>query len=108
MKPVKYIIENKHDLLWGLSINTVGYETINKGEKYPTANHQTGYYFSPRKGRILQEYQLVYISEGEGTFKTQSIEATTIKAGTMFLLFPGDGILIIQILISAGNNIGRI
>ena len=90
MKPVKYIIENKHDLLWGLSINTVGYETINKGEKYTTANHQTGYYFSPRKGRILQEYQLVYISEGEGTFKTQSIEATTIKAGTMFLLFPGE------------------
>ena len=90
MKPVKYIIENKHDLLWGLSINTVGYETITKGEKYPTANHQTGYYFSPRKGRILQEYQLVYIFEGEGTFKTQSIEATTIKAGTMFLLFPGE------------------
>ena len=34
MKPIKYIIENERDLLWGLSINTVGYEHIKKGEKY--------------------------------------------------------------------------
>lgn len=90
MKPIKYIIENERDLLWGLSINTVGYEMISKGEKYPTNQHLDSYYFSPDKGRILQEYQLVYISEGRGVFESQSIERTAIKAGTMFLLFPGE------------------
>lgn len=90
MKPIKYIIENEHDLLWGLSINTVGYEMIDKGEKYPTNEHLDSYYFSPEKGRVLQEYQLIYISEGEGILQTQSIEKTPIKAGTMFLLFPNE------------------
>ena len=61
MKPVKYIVENERDLLWGLSINTVGYEQINKGDKYPTNKHLPNYYFSIEKGRVLQEYQLVYI-----------------------------------------------
>lgn len=90
MKTINYIIENERDLLWGLSINTVGYEVIDKGANYPTNKHLVGYYFSPAKGRILQEYQLVYISEGKGVFQSQSIEKTTIKAGTMFLLFPGE------------------
>lgn len=90
MKPIKYIIENERDLLWGLSINTVGYELISKGEKYPTREHLDSYYFSPEKGRVLQEYQLVYISEGRGVFQSRSIGRTTIKAGTMFLLFPGE------------------
>lgn len=90
MKPIKYIIENERDLLWGLSINTVGYETIDKGEKYPTNEHLDNYYFSPQKGRVLQEYQLIYIAEGEGVFQTQSIERTVITAGTMFLLFPDE------------------
>lgn len=30
VKPIKYIIENERDALWGLSINTVGYELIEK------------------------------------------------------------------------------
>lgn len=81
MKPIKYIIENERDLLWGLSINTVGYEMIDKGEKYPTNKHLDSYYFSPEKGRVLQEYQLIHISEGEGVLQTQSMEKTTIKAG---------------------------
>jgi len=90
MKSIKYIIENERDLLWGLSINTVGYEHIKEGEKYPTDKHLTGYYFSPEKGRILQEYQLVYISEGSGFFESWSVKRTKIKAGTMFLLFPDE------------------
>ena len=90
MKEIKYIVENERDLLWGLSITTVGCETIGKGMKYPTANHQQGYYFDPQKGRVLQDYQLVYIPEGSGTFRTQSVETTSVKAGTMFLLFPDE------------------
>lgn len=90
MNPIRYIVENERDLLWGLSINTVGYETISKGERYPTNRHLDAYYFSPAKGRVLQEYQLVYISEGRGTFQSQSVGKTIIKAGTMFLLFPDE------------------
>lgn len=90
MKRIKYIIENEWDLLWGLSVTTVGGETIHRGDKYPTEEHLDSYLFSTKQGRILQEYQLVYISEGKGYFQTQSVKKTEIKAGTMFLLFPNE------------------
>ena len=91
MKPVKYIVENERDLLWGLSINTVGYEQINKGDEYPTNKHLPNYCFSIEKGRVLQEYQLVYISEGEGFFQSESVkERIVVTGGTMFLLFPNE------------------
>lgn len=89
-KPVKYIIENPHDELWGLTITTVGYEKIKSGEPYPTDCHLDSHSFSPAKGRVLQEYQLVYITEGRGTFESAEFGRTTIKPGTMFLLFPDE------------------
>lgn len=49
VKPIKYIIENERDALWGLSINTVGYELIEKSEKYPTNKHLPSYYFLRRR-----------------------------------------------------------
>jgi len=90
MKPIKYIIENERDVLWGLSITTVGFERIEAGEPYPTNRHLDSYCFIPDKGRTLQEYQLVYISEGCGTFESSSVPKTRIGAGMIFLLFPGE------------------
>ena len=59
MEGVKYIVEDKNCLLWGLAITTVGVENIEKGEEYPTKKHLKDYYFSTKEGRILQEYQMV-------------------------------------------------
>lgn len=88
--PFKYIVENDKDFLWGLSITTVGCETYKPGEKYPKKRHKRGYYFDPEKGRILHEYQLCYISEGQGFFESKYQQRCSIKEGTMFLLFPGE------------------
>lgn len=88
--PVKYIIENPRDVLWGLTITTVGYEKIGPGDPYPTNCHIDSHSFSPVKGRVLQEYQLVYITEGSGSFESSGFGKTAIKPGTMFLLFPDE------------------
>lgn len=90
MEPIQYIVENERDLQWGLTVNTIGYEAINSGMPYPTRAHAQGYYFSPEKGRILHEYQLVYIPEGEGMLTTQSSGRHCVKPGNMFLLFPNE------------------
>lgn len=90
LKPVKYIIENTRDVLWGLAITTVGYEKINPGEPYPTDCHLDSHSFSPSKGRVLQEYQLVYITEGSGIFESSAFGKTKIKPGMLFLLFPDE------------------
>lgn len=89
-KPVKYIIENPRDILWGLTITTVGYEKIKPGESYPTDCHLDSHTFSPSKGRVLQEYQLVYITDGSGTFESAEFGKTRIKPGMIFLLFPDE------------------
>ena len=46
------------------------------------------YSFKPRDGRVLNEYQLVYITKGSGTFAYEGHEIT-VQAGTMLFLFPG-------------------
>lgn len=90
MQESKYLIANFRDALWGLTVSTVGYENIIPGEDYPTHGHADGYYFNVECGRILNEYQLLYLTEGEGIFRSSSIGERRIKAGDFFLLFPGE------------------
>lgn len=90
MQRSKYLVANDRDKKWGLTISTVGYEEIAPHESYPTRGHADGYYFHIEEGRVLNEYQLLYLTEGEGSFASDSIKRTTIKAGDMFLLFPGE------------------
>ncbi len=88
--PIKYLLENEQDILWGLTISSVGFQHIEPNEVYPPHNHPTRYLFSTEKGRILDEYQLLYITRGNGTFTSNGSKQITLKEGNMFLLFPGE------------------
>lgn len=90
MQTSKYLIANERDGQWGLTISTIGYEEIMPGDSYPTKGHADGYYFDLQKGRILNEYQLLYLTEGEGIFESTNQKPTRIKQGDLFLLFPGE------------------
>jgi len=86
---IKYLITSEQDISWGLTINSVGFQHILKDSVYPPCNHPPRYLFSTSKGRILEEYQLLYIVQGKGYFSTEGQKRTEIKEGQMFLLFPG-------------------
>ncbi len=90
MQTSKYLLANERDAEWGLTISTVGHEIISPGESYPTKGHADGYYFDLKKGRILDEYQMLYQPEGEGLFKSAHLPETPIKGGDIMLLFPGE------------------
>ena len=90
MQHSKYLLANDRDRLWGLTVSTVGYEEIAPGDDYPTRGHADGYYFNVSRGRVLREYQLLYNPEGEGMFQSAHCPPSPIKAGDMFLLFPGE------------------
>jgi AraC-like DNA-binding protein len=72
------------------SLFTLEREEIAPREEYPTKGHADGYYFDLQKGRTLDEYQLLYQSEGEGVFRSAHLPETKIKTGDIFLLFPGE------------------
>lgn len=90
MQISKYLVVNPRDVQWGLTVSTVGYEDIGVADTYPTRGHAVGYYFDIDKGRVLNEYQLLYITEGEGIFNSAHAKDIPLKAGDLFLLFPGE------------------
>lgn len=90
MQISKYLVANHLDLQWGLTVSTVGYEEIGAGDPYPTHGHADGYYFTIEEGRELPEFQMLYITEGEGVFQSSHLKETKIKEGDIFLLFPGE------------------
>ena len=90
MQTSKYMLASERDQLWGLTVTTIGYEEIAQGDPYPTRGHADGYYFDLKKGRVLPEYQLLYITEGEGIFHCKTVPEAKLKEGDFFLLFPGE------------------
>ena len=88
---LKYLATSPSDLLWGTAVNSVGFQEVAPGEPYPPSNHPSRYLFSTDRGRILDEYQLLYITNGQGTFRSASLGNTvSVRPGTFFLLFPGE------------------
>lgn len=90
MQDSKYLVANDRDAQWGLVVNTVGYDEVGPDEAYPTKGHGDGYYFDVERGRVLDEYQMLYLIEGEGMFSSEHVKNVHIKAGDLFLLFPGE------------------
>lgn len=85
----KYLLVNERDRLYGLTVNTVGFQPIRAHTQYPSSRHPKSYFFNPDKGRILSEYQILYISKGEGTFTSETTKKTKINKGQIIFLFPG-------------------
>ena len=85
----KYLLVNERDKKFGLTVNTVGFQPIAPHTLYPSTEHPKSYYFNPEKGRVLSEYQIVYISKGKGLFSSDSTKRTNVKKGQVILLFPG-------------------
>lgn len=85
----KYLIVNDMDRKFGLWVNTVGYQSIPPHSPYPLKEHPSGYFFNADKGRILREYQLVYITQGRGLFSSESTSERQVCKGRLMVLFPG-------------------
>lgn len=86
-----YLSIGGNDEDWGIVVTTVGCQSIPPQTHYPPVQHPDSHIFTPDKGRIFNEYQLVYITKGCGWFSSQSVKKKQrVTAGTMILLFPGE------------------
>lgn len=85
-----YLQTTPRDRSWGLAVTTVGFQHVHQGQCYPLTTPPAGYGFQESGRRILNEYQLYYITRGSGYFESASCSRTRIEAGMMFMLFPGE------------------
>lgn len=86
----KYLPVSPEDVNWGLCVLNAGCTKIKSNNLYPDQHHPEKYNFNWSKGRILNEYQIIYITNGRGTFESESSGQYNIEAGTIIILFPGD------------------
>ena len=86
----KYIIISELDHRWGFIVNDTGYTIYPKNSDYPSKGHPGTHMFSWKTGRILNEFQFVLISKGQGIFESKSAGKRKINEGDAFLLFPGE------------------
>ena len=83
----KYLTNNPEDKSWGLYLTVAGSARVLPDADYPPAGHPTGYNFNWHNGRILDEYQINYITEGGGIMETKT-GTYKINEGSVILLIP--------------------
>jgi len=86
---VRYMTSTENNL-WNTKVNTIGFESISAHSSYPSTVHPQEYSFNFERGRVLQEFQLVYITKGKGQFASQQIQKCDLLEGTVILLKPGE------------------
>lgn len=84
----KYLTVGEEDKNWGLYLNVAGKARVAPHHDYPAHEHPSGYYFHWDNGRVLQEFQLNYVTEGGGVLEDES-GTYPIKAGSLMIIRPG-------------------
>jgi len=83
----KYLTHNPEDKNWGIYLTVAGHAKVEPESNYPPVGHPAGYNFNWNKGRILHEYQINYITQGEGIIETAE-GSYPVREGCVMLLKP--------------------
>ena len=85
-----YLQPTEQDARWGLETTCVGRQKIDIEASYPPQIHPSEYLYNSEDGRVLGEYQLVYLVSGQGIFESSHCPVQRIQTGHLFMLFPDE------------------
>ncbi|MEN8203118.1 MAG: AraC family transcriptional regulator [Bacteroidota bacterium] len=88
-KDIKYVAVGDEIKDWGLYVSGAGSNKVSGNTEYPITNDPAHHYFHWSKGRSISEHQILYITRGSGFFEAEGPIKKRIKAGDVFMLFPG-------------------
>jgi AraC-like DNA-binding protein len=83
-----YFPVDERDGSRSLTVLNTGSTRIEKNSTYPPSVHPSHHNFNWKSGRVLREYQLIYITRGGGLFESENCREE-ITEGTVILLQPG-------------------
>ena len=86
----KYLISSDQDVAWGMTVNSVGTQRIipDYVSYPPKTGHPDEYLFDPVKGRVLDCYQILYITDGSGYYYMDPGKRVERRSGNMLILRP--------------------
>ena len=74
------------NLVYGLILSAI---SLSRPIPLPVERASFRLFFNAEKGRVLREYQLVYITKGRGLFSSDSTSEKQVCKGRLMVLFPG-------------------
>lgn len=86
----RYLPTDQQARAWGWRLLHAGRQIVRPESTYPDSNHPLNYLFDNKGSRTLDEFQIVFIAQGSGTFESRSHPQTTVRAGDAMLLFPDE------------------
>jgi AraC-like DNA-binding protein len=85
-----YLPVNDDAMRWGLYVTGLGRATVPAGcPAYPEPGHPRLYDFNWHQGRVLPEFQIVFICDGSGEFESEITGRIPIPDCSVFFLYPG-------------------
>ena len=85
--PFRYYPVTPIQRKWGLYVTCVGHSTTQPGADFPSPEHPDEYYFTWKVGRILHEWQIIFIEKGHGVVEFRG-DRRKVEAGSMIVLPP--------------------
>lgn len=84
-----YFPVDKKELDWGFYLTTCGRRDAAPRSVFPPPDHPAAYRFDPTVGRVLPEYQILWIVGGKGAFSSDATGEIELAQGSGAVLFPG-------------------
>lgn len=85
----RYLPVNSRATQWGVYVTGTGCSGVAPGSRFPRTGHPPLYQFTWDKGRVLPEFQFIYLTRGNGVFESGPTGRIDVGAGDVILLFPG-------------------
>jgi AraC-like DNA-binding protein len=82
------VINSDNYLNFGLTVNSVGYKTILPNENIARAGRSKDYKYQYKKGRVTDEFKLIYITKGNGIVQFENTGETEISKGKILIIMP--------------------
>lgn len=86
----RYLPTDQQAKEWGWRLVHAGRQSVPPHSEYPSTGHPLSHLFDKDGRRTLDEFQVVYITKGSGTFESRSQPKTTVNSGDAILLFPDE------------------
>jgi AraC-like DNA-binding protein len=74
---------------WGFYVTGGGRCAIRPGDQYPPKGHPRLYDFAWNRGRVLPEFQIIFVSHGAGCFESRECGEVPLTSPAVIFLVPG-------------------